>query len=60
VTTTIVCILCACTLLAVYVLGVSIWLAVGMAFGLAGDERALDRVIYLAVRWPLVVIGVVR
>ncbi len=55
-----VCIVVAVLLLAVYLLGVSVWLAVGMAFGLAGDERALDRVMYLAVRWPLVVIGVVR
>ncbi len=55
-----VCILVAVLLLGVYLLGVSVWLAVGMAFGLAGDERALDRVMYLAVRWPLVVIGVVR
>ncbi len=55
-----ICLIAAVLLLTVYALGVSAWLTVGMAMSLLTDRPIPERIKYLAVRWPLVVMGVVK
>ena len=58
--TTALCLIAAVLLLAVYALGVSaVFTALGAMYILCGSPIP-ERVVYLAWRWPLVVIGVVK